>query len=802
MAPWRAHRRIARGWAALTVFVPLLVWAVPAAEAAPRPAVPFDPSFNAAGTPPGIVATMFGAGPGDYGAFATGVAVQDDGKIVVSAARYTGTETDLVARYTDDGIPDSLFGDQGIATLPQTAGSGVSKLGLDGDGRIVVAGASTVYRLTATGDPDATFQAPDLSSFGEPIGVSDIAVLASGATALVGVRGQPQGAQHLVVARLLPSGTLDTSFAPSAPTPGLLLLPDVAGTAPTVAMRADGSMVVATGSSLVGLTASGAPDPTFPDGGRVSSTNSLTNLAFDNASRVVVIGYTPGASRRAVVAWYSSVNGTVSLVHEVTSFSSWQPTALAIDDADDAVVIVGGDIGVSTYVATVARFTADGALDPTFSGSGTSAGRIVFPPPGGDYSSYANAVAVDGNGRPVVAGFGADGRGPGSHDTAFVARFPSSTVLGGSGLHVITPNRVLDTRAGLGAPATKLAAGSVLHLAIDGTPGVPASGVDAVTLNLTVTEPEAPGYLTAFPVYPCDAARAQVSNLNYAGGQTIANVVTVPVGPDGSVCLTAYSATHVVADVLGWYGEAGAGFTAAEPTRLMDTRFGLGAPRVSKLEPGRPLPVVIPPPPGSGPTSAVSVVVTVTEPDGAGFVRIHPCNQPPGPTTSTVNFVAGETVANAAIVASDQAVCVEAAPSAAHVVIDLAGWWGTTSGGGFTAVAPNRVLDTRAGVGVSTGALQPATTLRLAVTGTPGVPATDVTAVAVNLTATEPVAPGYLRAYACDASEPATSNLNHATGQTISAYNVVPVAADGTICLTTYAATHVVADIAGWFSVP
>jgi hypothetical protein len=166
-----------------------------------------------------------------------------------------------------------------------------------------------------------------------------------------------------------------------------------------------------------------------------------------------------------------------------------------------------------------------------------------------------------------------------------------------------------------------------------------------------------------------------------------------------------------------------------------------------------------------------------------------------------VNFVAGQTVANSTIVPTSNLVCVQAGVSPTHVVIDLTGWW-TTPGGGFTAVAPNRVLDTRAGIGSPTGALQPAGTLRVKVTGTTGVPTTDTTAVAVNLTATEPAAPGYLVAFACDSSQPPTSNLNYATGHTIAGYAIVPVAADGTICIRTYAPTHVVADIAGWVSVP
>ena len=99
-------------------------------------------------------------------------------------------------------------------------------------------------------------------------------------------------------------------------------------------------MVVATGSLLLGLTPMGAADPAFPDDGRVISANALTDVAFDHSGRVVVVGYTPEDSRRALVAWYASVDGTLGLVHEFTSFAAWQPRSVAVA-ADDRIVVGG-----------------------------------------------------------------------------------------------------------------------------------------------------------------------------------------------------------------------------------------------------------------------------------------------------------------------------------------------------------------------------------------------------------------------------------------------------------------------------
>ena len=87
----------------------------------------------------------------------------------------------------------------------------------------------------------------------------------------------------------------------------------------------------------------------------------------------------------------------------------------------------------------------------------------------------------------------------------------------------LTPVRLLDTRNGTGAPAGFAAAGSTTELQVSGAAGIPATA-KAVVFNATVTQPEAAGYLT---VFPCGESRPTTSNINYITGQTIANMVVV-----------------------------------------------------------------------------------------------------------------------------------------------------------------------------------------------------------------------------------------------------------------------------------
>ena len=72
----------------------------------------------------------------------------------------------------------------------------------------------------------------------------------------------------------------------------------------------------------------------------------------------------------------------------------------------------------------------------------------------------------------------------------------------------------------------------------------------SVVLNVTVTEPDAAGFLT---VYPGNAARPPTSNVNYVKGQTIPNAVIVGLGPTGTVDIFSLAATHVVVDVVGYF---------------------------------------------------------------------------------------------------------------------------------------------------------------------------------------------------------------------------------------------------------
>jgi hypothetical protein len=76
--------------------------------------------------------------------------------------------------------------------------------------------------------------------------------------------------------------------------------------------------------------------------------------------------------------------------------------------------------------------------------------------------------------------------------------------------------------------------------------------VSAVVMNVTVTSPTAAGYITA---YPDGQSRPNASNLNFVPGETVPNLVVVPVGGDGSVMLFngSLGRVNLVADIAGYF---------------------------------------------------------------------------------------------------------------------------------------------------------------------------------------------------------------------------------------------------------
>ena len=120
----------------------------------------------------------------------------------------------------------------------------------------------------------------------------------------------------------------------------------------------------------------------------------------------------------------------------------------------------------------------------------------------------------------------------------------------GGFFHATAPTRVLDNRTGLGSYTTPWTDNLTRPVAVSGVAGIPA-GASAVVVNLTATNGTSGSLLTA---YPSGSGLPNASNLLFGPGQTIPNLVMVPVGPNGTIDIyNQLGNVDVIADIVGYY---------------------------------------------------------------------------------------------------------------------------------------------------------------------------------------------------------------------------------------------------------
>jgi Subtilase family len=488
---------------------------------------------------------------------------------------------------------------------------------------------------------------------------------------------------------------------------------------------------------------------------------------------------------------------------------------VAGDPAGDVIEILDYDEGMSAHTQAAhsastpvvdsrnAGVLAVGGVDPPASGrlgsyssqGPTNDGR--FKPDVTAPSGFANTVFGSFSGTsaaaPVVAGAGAlllqaglaEGarelgdllrhtvldRGAAGSDNAFGTgelRLPAPPSVAVSQVPsaysaLASPQRVLDTRltGPIGPPEMwgTLWPGEIVDLPVTGVAGVPASGVTAVAVNVTIAGAGRPGYGQALPTYSAAVGAFSTFNVD-AAAQNRPNFAVVPVGHDGRISIYANTGGDLLVDVLGWFGPAagsvGAGRLAPlDPAvRVLDTRRDGDRHAVTTDE------VV---------SFAVPAVVNVTATDvvGEGFVQAFPGGRVEDIyRTSTLNLVHGATSANTVIVPatpSGVSLYTFLGPGgSAHLIADVTGYitsaaTAPSTAGLFVPVRPARAFDSR-NVG---GPLADGEIVSVDVAAAPGVAVPSGAAgVVVNVTSTGTQRYGFVKAWPDGGGEPPTSALN------------------------------------------
>ncbi|WP_371562449.1 hypothetical protein [Streptomyces canus] len=381
-------------------------------------------------------------------------------------------------------------------------------------------------------------------------------------------------------------------------------------------------------------------------------------------------------------------------------------------------------------------------------------------------------------------------------------------VVVGADYTPVPPVRLLDTRHSIGVTTTTpVAAGADLVLPIPSVAGIPAADISAVVANVTVTQPTAGGHVTVYPDNGASVPTA--SNLNFTAGQTVPNLVTVPVDGGGVVFHNGSSGTvHLLTDLQGFYGRGGSGFKPVSPARVLDTRSGLGASSAGPIAAHGTLALILS---GRLPADATAAVLnlTVTRPTDHGYLTAYP-HAGAVPGVSNLNFTAGQTAANLALVpvAGGKVDIFNGSGGTVQVVADLEGYFGSAVSGANQSYVPDgpaRIVDTRYGTGVPKAPVPADSSIsfyphwyQTCSTSCP----LPVGAV-LNVTATQPQKNGFLTVYPNEQTVPNVSNLNFTAGATVP--NLVSVADPG-LMIGVYnhsgGSVQVIVDEEGYYIAP
>ncbi|MGA3056587.1 MAG: hypothetical protein ABSE70_00920 [Candidatus Limnocylindrales bacterium] len=292
----------------------------------------------------------------------------------------------------------------------------------------------------------------------------------------------------------------------------------------------------------------------------------------------------------------------------------------------------------------------------------------------------ANAVIISlGAGGTLFITYAAPTLGPTAHLIFDVSGYFTPDGSGATFM-TTTPTRLLDTRNGTGLSGVFT---SHISRTFQVTGGVVPTGATAVSGNLTVTQQTSLGFLYIGAVAMNNPTS---STLNFPLGDDRANAVIVPLSAGGSLSITYAAPTfgptaHVIFDVNGYFvaGTSGAPYLPLTPTRILDTRSGIGMSGPSSSHVSRTFAIG-----GIGPIAAEALIgnLTVTQQTSAGFLYVGAVAMN-DPSSSNLNFPVGDDRANAVIVrhAGGTLSVTYAAPTlgpTAHVILDVTGYFAST----------------------------------------------------------------------------------------------------------------------------
>lgn len=409
-----------------------------------------DPSFGSGGK----VTTSLG----NTKDAALKLVLQADGKIIVAGQSYNPKDCFGMARYNTDGSLDLTFNGTGKVITPI---NGINDraygVALQNDGKIVVAGATqigslydfAVLRYNSDGSLDATFNGTgkvvsDLG--GNDIG-HGVAVQSDGKIVVSGSGGS-SGHDQFATLRYNPDGTPDLTFNGTG-----RVFTEFGGnndSAGGLVVQSDGKIIV-TGNSyngssydlaLVRYNADGTLDGSFGNGGKVTGAipNGSSNLALQSDGRIVlaasafngsnydfaVLRYLASDAPLAATASATDVTGTGATLHGAVNPAG---VAATVFFEYGATALYGSVTAVQNLAA------GSGAVDVSATLSGLT--------PGGTYHYRIVASNAGGTVRGSDVSFTATamgGENPSAVPTVTSGAFSGVTSTGATIAGTVNPN--------------------------------------------------------------------------------------------------------------------------------------------------------------------------------------------------------------------------------------------------------------------------------------------------------------------------------------------------------------------------
>jgi uncharacterized delta-60 repeat protein len=306
----------------------------------------------------------------------------------------------------------------------------VQGIAIQSDEKIVAAGYSAVpstsnydfavTRYNTNGTLDATFSGDGMliTNFGAKDKANDVAVQSNGKIVVAGYKCVGDICD-LALARYNPNGKLDVTFSGDGKQ-----VTDFGGGdngANALAIQSNGKIIVAgwmwngtdSDFAIYRYNVNGTLDATFSGDGKVrfgfgaGRQDYATDLVIQSNGKIVVAGDTGDANDNNYNFAIARLNPNGSLDatfsadgRQTANFGSEEYVYGVALQADGKIVLAGEKNTPTVDSSALARFTTDGSLDATFSGTGKKVFSIV---PGAN--SRASDLSVQADGKIVVMGF-------------------------------------------------------------------------------------------------------------------------------------------------------------------------------------------------------------------------------------------------------------------------------------------------------------------------------------------------------------------------------------------------------------